>query len=177
MTLEQGTLYYNTNLGAVAAIAARDGRLEWATVYPRAKKAAPDGQDRRTAHFYRDLNPCIYYRGILLAAPADSESILALDAGSGELIWESHLPEDAVHLLGVGAGNLLASGDGLWWIDARRGKIVKRWPDTTPVGRGGGILMGDQVISAHARPTLGVRPGPVGREEIAAQSNSLGDDA
>jgi len=146
LTLEQGTLYYNTNLGAVAAISARDGRLQWATLYPRAKKAGPDGQDKRTAHFYRDLNPCIYYRGKLLVAPADCESIFALDANSGELVWDSHLPEDVVHLLGVGHGNLLASGDTLWWIDAERGKVLKRWPDTSPWGYGRGILMGDQVI-------------------------------
>lgn len=145
LTLGEGMLYYNTNLGVVAALSTHSGRLHCATSYPRAKKATPDGQDRRTAHFYRDLNPCVYYRGLLLAAPADSESIFALDAGGGEMIWESHLAEDAVHLLGVGHGNLLASGDSLWWIDARGGKVLKRWPDTTPLGRGRGILVGDQV--------------------------------
>jgi hypothetical protein len=62
------------------------------------------------------------------------------------MIWESRLPEDAVHLLGVGHGNLLASGDSLWWIDARRGKVLKHWPDTTPLGYGRGILTGDQVV-------------------------------
>ncbi len=146
LTYHQGTLYYNTNLGAVAALSARDGHVQWATLYHRAKKAGPDGQDRRTAHYYRDLNPCIYYRGKLLAAPADCQSILALDAGTGELVWESRLPEDAVHLLGVGSGNLLASGDTLWWIDAEGGKVLRRWPDTTPIGHGRGLLMGDQVI-------------------------------
>jgi outer membrane protein assembly factor BamB len=146
LTLDQGTLYYNTNLGAVAAMSARTGRVQWASLYPRAKKAGPDGQDKRTAHFYRDLNPCIYYRGILLVAPADCESLFALDAASGELMWETQLPEDVVHLLGVGHGNLLASGDSLWWIDAQRGKVVKHWPDTTPLGYGRGILMGDQVV-------------------------------
>ena len=146
LTYHQGTLYYNTNLGAVAAISARDGRLNWATLYPRAKKAGPDGKDKRTAHFYRDLNPCVYYRGKLLVAPADCEAIFALDAGTGEMLWESRLPEDAVHLLGVGHGNLLASGDMLWWIDAEGGKVLKRWPDTSPLGHGRGVLTGDQVI-------------------------------
>jgi outer membrane protein assembly factor BamB len=146
LTFNQGTLYYNTNLGVVAALSARDGRVRWATLYPRAKKAGPDGQDKRTAHFYRDLNPCVYDRGKLLVAPADCESIFALDAGSGEMIWETRLPEDVVHLLGVGAGNLLASGDTLWWIDVEGGKVLKRWPDTTPLGHGRGILMGDQVV-------------------------------
>jgi outer membrane protein assembly factor BamB len=146
LTLEQGVLYCNTNLGAVAAISARDGRLQWATLYPRARSTESDGQDKRAAHFYRDLNPCVYYRGLLLVAPSDSEAIFALAADNGESIWESYLPEDAVHLLGVGHGNLLASGDSLWWIDARQGKVQKRWPGTSPLGYGRGILVGDQVV-------------------------------
>ncbi len=146
LTYHQGTLYFNTNLGAVAALSAREGRLQWAALYPRARKASPDGKDKRTAHFYRDLNPCVYYRGKLLVAPADCESIFALDALSGEMLWESRLPEDVVHLLGVGHGNLLASGDTLWWLDAEGGKVLKRWPETSPLGHGRGVLMGDQVI-------------------------------
>ncbi|MEX2111655.1 MAG: PQQ-binding-like beta-propeller repeat protein [Pirellulales bacterium] len=146
LTLEQGVLYCNTNLGAVAALSARDGRLQWVSTYPRAQSASPDGRDKRTAHFYRDLNPCIYDAGMLLVAPADCEAILALDAATGETVWQSHLPEDVVHLLGVGQGNLLASGDSLWWIDARRGKVLKHWPDTTPLGYGRGLLTGDQVV-------------------------------
>jgi outer membrane protein assembly factor BamB len=82
----------------------------------------------------------------LLVAPTDCQSIFALDAATGQRLWESHLPEDAVHLLGVGKGNLLASGDALWWIDVRQGKVLRRWPDTTPRGYGRGVLAGDQVI-------------------------------
>jgi outer membrane protein assembly factor BamB/tetratricopeptide (TPR) repeat protein len=146
LTYHQGTIYYNTNLGAVAALSARDGHIRWAATYPRAKKAAPDGRDRRTAHYYRDLNPCVYDRGRLLLAPSDFAGIFALDAATGELLWESLLPEDVVHLLGVGHGNLVASGDALWWIDAAGGKVLRRWPDTSPLGQGRGVLMGDQVV-------------------------------
>lgn len=146
LTLNQGTIYYNTNLGTVGALSAQDGKLRWAALYPRAKKASPDGQDKRTAHFYRDLNPCIYHQGALLVAPTDCEAVFALDAATGQRLWESYLPDDAVHLLGVGAGSLLASGDCLWWIDVRQGKVRKRWPDTSPRGYGRGVLMGDQVV-------------------------------
>src|ERR1700751_759691 len=93
LTLDQGTLYCNTNLGAVAAVSARDGRLLWAALYARARKAAADGPDRRAAHFYRVLNPSVYYRGVLLVAPSACQSIFALDAASGEQLWESYLPE------------------------------------------------------------------------------------
>ena len=173
LTLAEGTLYYNTNLGAVAAISPREGRVQWVTLYRRARKAGPDGQDRRTAHFYRDVNPCIYDRGTLHVAPADCESIFALDAGGGEMLWESHLPEDVVHLLGVGHGNLLASGDSLWWIDARRGKVVKHWPDTTPLGYGRGILTGDEVVwpTRDALYVFDQRVGVDAGTEIRARAN------
>lgn len=145
LTLEEGTLYCNTNLGAVAAVSAADGQTQWVTLYTRAKRVATLGQDRRAAHFYRDLNPCVYYHGLLMVAPSDCEEIFAIDAGSGRMVWETHLAEDAVHLLGVGAGNLLASGDRLWWIDAAGGKVLGRWPDETPHGYGRGVLADGRV--------------------------------
>ncbi len=174
LTLHDGILYCNTNLGAVAAVAAGDGRLLWANVYPRAQNATPDGRDKRTAHFYRDLNPCIYYRGLVLAAPADCESIFALDAATGALAWESHLPEDAVHLLGVGHGNLLASGDSLWWIDAEGGKVVKHWPATSPSGYGRGVAGGRPGAVAHARRAVRFRPGRAAAAHDRARSDSPG---
>ncbi len=91
LTLEQGVLYANTNLGAVAAISARDGHVLWISTYPRAKRSSSSGQDKRAAHFYRDLNPCVYHRGTLAVAPSDSEYILAFDAASGQMLWETHL--------------------------------------------------------------------------------------
>jgi hypothetical protein len=145
LTLEQGVLYANTNLGAVAAISARDGQVQWISTYARAKRSSSSGQDKRAAHFYRDLNPCVYHRGTLLVAPSDSEHILAFDAATGQKLWDSELAEDAVHLLGVGGGNLVASGDHLWWIDVDGGKVVAKWPDQSPHGYGRGILAGDKI--------------------------------
>lgn len=145
LTLAEGSLYLNTNLGAVAALRAYDGQVQWITTYPRAKRSSSDGADMRAAHFSRDLTPCVFHRGLLLVAPSDSQSVFALDAVSGLMLWSSHLAEDAVHLLGVGGGNLLASGDRLWWIDATTGKVVRRWPESTPLGYGRGVLAGDKV--------------------------------
>ena len=145
LTLEQGVLYANTNLGAVAAVSARDGHVQWISTYPRAKRSSSSGQDKRAAHFYRDLNPCVYHRGTIAVAPRDSEYILAFDATSGQMLWESHLAADAVHLLGVGGGNLIASGDSLWWIDIEGGKVVAKWPEQSPAGYGRGILAGDKI--------------------------------
>jgi outer membrane protein assembly factor BamB len=146
LTLAEGVLYANTNLGAVGAVSTLDGHLLWISTYPRARRLTAAGQDKRLAHFYRDLNPCVYHQGSLFVAPADSESILALDAGSGQPLWETSLAADTVHLLGVGEGNLIASGDHLWWIDAVTGKISGHWPDQSPHGYGRGILAGDKIF-------------------------------
>lgn len=145
LTLAEGTLYYNTNLGAVASLAVEDGRINWLSLYERA-----DGGDlsRPATHFYRDLTPCVYYRGVVVAAPSDSEYITAFDAGTGARLWASRWPTDAVHLLGVSGDHLIASGERLWWLDVYSGNVVRRWPDGGKAGPGGygrGVVAGGEI--------------------------------
>lgn len=144
LTLHHETLYCNTNLGAVAAVSTRDGHVKWITLYERARGG---DLNRQAAHFYRDCNPCIYDRGIILTAPSDSPKIFAFDAGTGAKLWDSPHAEDTVHLLGTGGGNLLASGDRLWWINVQSGKVIRRWPESPngDKGYGRGVLAGDNV--------------------------------
>jgi outer membrane protein assembly factor BamB len=140
LTLAEGVLYLNTNLGAIAALSADNGELRWISGYPRARALEPDA-----AHFYRDLNPAVYFRGRLFIAPSDSPSIFAFDASTGRLLWECrHFPE-TIHLLGVGGNNLIASGKQICWIDIDSGKVIRYWPDPTSSGYGRGVLAGDQV--------------------------------
>lgn len=144
LTLDGHHLYVNTNLGAVAALDARDGTIEWLTVY-RTPQSGDLGHP--ALHFRRDLNPCIAYRGRLFVAPSDSEGIFAFDATSGDLLWESPHAADAQQLLGVGGGNLIAAGDRLYWINTATGKLIQRWPDgPNPKGYGRGALVGTQVV-------------------------------
>ncbi|HVX09866.1 MAG TPA: PQQ-binding-like beta-propeller repeat protein [Pirellulales bacterium] len=151
LTLHAGVLYCNTNLGAVAALDTRDGVVQWITRYPRAGQV---DLNKRSKHFYRDLTPCVYDHGMVYVAPADSAWVLALDAPTGQLLWQTDFPEDAVHLLGVSGGRLVASGDKLWWIDALRGKIVSPpgapgtecFPEGgSPKGLGRGLIADDKV--------------------------------
>ena len=147
LTLHRDTLYYNTNLGAIAALAARDGQLQWVALYPRVRQG---DLAHLAPHWQRDLNPCLYYRGTLLAAPADSPSIFALDAASGQILWQTGPEvEDAVHLLGVGDDCLVAGGDRLYWISlspATPGKILRVWPESgEKLGYGRGLLAGGAI--------------------------------
>jgi outer membrane protein assembly factor BamB len=146
LSLDRGVLYFNTNLGAVAALSAEDGEVLWISRYPRSMS----GDLNRTAkHVYRDLNPCVIDKGRLFVAPADSERVFSFNAQTGELLWGSAAgcPEDAVHLLGVLGNTLVASGDKLWGFNAATGRVDAVWPDSSPPrGFGRGVLMGEEVI-------------------------------
>jgi outer membrane protein assembly factor BamB len=148
LTLHRETLYLNTNLGAVAALSARDGRVKWVRLYPRVRQGDLLNPE---AHTYRDLTPCLYDRGILFVAPSDSRRIFAIEAATGHILWQTG-PEvaDAVHLLGVSGDNLIAGGDKLYWIGLDTeppGKVKHVWPfGHEKLGYGRGVLAGDCVL-------------------------------
>jgi outer membrane protein assembly factor BamB len=156
LSLDQGTVFCNSNLGAVAALRANSGEIQWLTTYPR--RAISDDSPRWTGCLVpRDLNPCVVYRDFVFAAPSDSDALFALDAISGRVLWQTQ-PEqasDVVHLLGVGQGRLLASGDCLYWLDIYTGRTAGQFPRSAigapgrarpnPRGWGRGTLAGDYV--------------------------------
>ncbi|OHB70839.1 MAG: hypothetical protein A2V70_14165 [Planctomycetes bacterium RBG_13_63_9] len=148
LTLDRGTLYYNTNLGAVAALSTEEGRLIWVSLYPRAR----DGDLVNLApHWQRDLNPCVVDQGTLLVAPADSPRIFGLEAATGQVLWQSGTEvEDVVHLLGTTDRHLIGSGQKLVWIGLTRGhegRVEHVWPDGhESLGYGRGVLAGDCVL-------------------------------
>jgi outer membrane protein assembly factor BamB len=142
LTLAGESIYFNTNLGAVAALATDDGRVHWVSLYPRARKG---DLEKLAPYWSRDLTPCVYHRGVLYAAPADSPRIFAFDAGDGQLLWQSGTEiEDAVHLLGATDDFLLASGWRLYWINLkgpRVGRAAHVWPEgNEKLGFGRGML-------------------------------------
>jgi len=147
LTLAGDTLYVNTNLGCVAALDSEDGSLRWASLYPRVRKG---DLLKLPKCFHRDLNPCLYDRGILFVAPADHPRILALEAATGQILWHTGPEaEDAVHLLGVAGDHLIASGFRLYWIGLKpgtQGRIEHVWPDSQEkLGYGRGVLAGKSV--------------------------------
>jgi outer membrane protein assembly factor BamB len=148
LTLAGGTLYCNTNLGAVAALRAEDGWVLWLSLYPRALRG---DLSKLAPHWRRELNPCLLHRGALLVAPADSPRIFAFDAATGAMLWQTGTEvEDAVDLLGAAGDWLLAGGPRLYWISLReedRGRVKHVWPDGPGrPGYGRGLLAGDCVL-------------------------------
>jgi hypothetical protein len=148
LTLRGSTLYYATNLGAVAALRTDDGRTLWVSLYPRALRG---DLANLAPHWRRDPTPCVFHRGTLLVAPADSPRIFAFDAATGQLLWQTgNEVEDAQALLGTAGDWLIAGGARLYWIslkDEDRGRVKHVWPESSErPGHGRGILAGRDVL-------------------------------
>lgn len=137
LTLAEDQLFYQSDSGAVASLEPETGQLRWLTAYPKREDAVNPGISMTSR---RDLNPAVFADGMVYVAPADSPHLLALEASSGALKWKSAPLPDVVHLVGVSGGNLFATGDRAWTLEAATGKIVRSWPDTgsgyEPAGRG-----------------------------------------
>ncbi len=156
LTMDDDTIYVNSNLGIVAAIDRNSGRMRWATRYPRAGAESANAYEPAW-HVQRDLNPCLLHQSVLYTAPTDCEPIFAIDATTGQLIWQTQFPAgtlDAVHLLGIAGNHLIAAGKRLWWIDRRSGELSSGVADNPfpPSGRadvvgiGRGVLTGTSIL-------------------------------
>ncbi|MFO0945114.1 MAG: PQQ-binding-like beta-propeller repeat protein [Planctomycetota bacterium] len=139
LTLADNTIFYGTNLGAVAALNAQTGRLRWVSVYPRSKPITT----RAMTSLAPDLNPCVHHQGKLFLAASDTAKIQCFDAETGRKLWDAHPP--VAHLLGVAKGNLIVTGNRVWGIDVETGKIRWYWPENTVASHGRGTLAGDFV--------------------------------
>ncbi len=162
LTLSGDTIFYNTNLGAVAAIAAGNGQINWLSRYDRSI-----GGTLAASRIDGDVNPCIATHGLVFAAPHDSTFIYAFDATTGLLHWKTDLPRDASQLLGVVGNNLVATGDRVWLIDIRSGAAVTwPWPEgNTAIRSGGrGAILGTHVYWPTRQGELLVFDAAIDRE-------------
>ncbi len=146
-TLYRDTIYVTTNLGVIAAISTK-GRLRWVATYPRGSAVDLTALG---PHWFRDPNAPLFHEGILYVAPADTPSIIALDAQTGQALWwTGEETATATQLLGVAYGRLIAGGGKLFWIGTQgdeMGRVVASWPQGgEPLGCGRGLLARDQVL-------------------------------
>lgn len=144
LSLDGPTLYYQTNMGAVAALDTETGGIRWVATYPRQEPNPLNPSARR------ELNPAILHDGLVLVAPEDAAAVFAFDALTGRLVWKSDPVPDEVrlsHLLGVAKGHLIATGDRVLWFDLRTGKLDRSWPEGARAyeGFGRGLLAGDAI--------------------------------
>lgn len=98
----QGTVYVNTNAGAIAAISSLSGRVKWLMRYPYypevhdATRVFGQGGDtvQYTRIFFRPHRPMLWYNQRpflegeqLFVLPVDSNMIFALDRRTGRVNW------------------------------------------------------------------------------------------
>jgi outer membrane protein assembly factor BamB len=135
------TLYYQTDLGALASIDARSGRINWLSSYPRLLDA-PRGAAEAVNH-----NPAVVFEDRVIISPEDSDRLFAFDRVTGRLVWQADPGGRVTHLLGVAGGKVVATGNHVWTVDARSGALRSRWPEgqTLMEGYGRGLLAGGEI--------------------------------
>lgn len=180
LTLSDGVLYYNTNRGVIAAVSAAAGEIQWLTLYPRGPLEAGT-MTQANQQLTRELNPCIVTGDMVIAMPADCDRIVALDAATGKLQWQT-VPGgvQATHLLGTTKDDLIVSGEQLFWIRLDSGRLRCQFPnprdpdnpqaERPPQGYGRGILARDTIYwpTLEAVYVLKQQVGP-GEKPVAAR--------
>jgi outer membrane protein assembly factor BamB len=137
LTLGDGRLFLTTGTGAIAALDAENGRLLWVVTYqPNDSETANELSDPRR----HGLAPCLFHRGVVYAAPDDSNLLLALDATTGQPVWRQPFPDRVLQIVGVVNSRLILCGQSVWAVDSGTGQPA--WPErigfTDPAGRGYG---------------------------------------
>lgn len=151
-----GRIFYDTGLGAIACLDVLTGQTVWISEYSRVEKRQQ--KYPTTDRFrYRDMSPCVVWRGLVYCLPQDAAEMFALDACTGDLIWSTDAgqTEDLVSLLGVTDEHVVVGGDHLAWFDRQGGKLVARFPDSStpgpvnalpnPRGLGRGAIAGNRI--------------------------------
>jgi outer membrane protein assembly factor BamB len=140
LTLADGTIYYSTDAGAIAALEATDGRPRWIITY---ESQQPQNNTIRNDHTQWGLTPCLFHHGIVFAAPNDYDGLMAIDSRNGLIRWRQRLRGGVRHLLGIGQDRLIVSGNRLWGLDYRTGRIAwtTGYEDPAGFGYGRGTLV------------------------------------
>jgi outer membrane protein assembly factor BamB len=149
LTLVGDRVYFNTNVGLVAALDAVDGHIAWLHRYPRRTEPIEIGPDGGPVHLARDPSPAVYHAGLLLFAPSDTPRVFALDAETGRMVWSTDELSDALYLLGVAEETLIAGGKRIWGLNVQTGQRRFAWPerDNTRIrGAGRGLVAGPEVF-------------------------------
>jgi hypothetical protein len=149
LTLVGDRIYFNTNLGLVAALDANTGELCWLRRYDRYSGPPIIRGRPGPPHLARDPAPAVFHEGLVIAAPSDTPKIFALDSDTGQTVWSTDFLPDVIHLLGVVRNNLIVSGNRLAALDVRSGELRFVWPESEHAGirgMGRGVVAGDEVF-------------------------------
>jgi outer membrane protein assembly factor BamB/tetratricopeptide (TPR) repeat protein len=127
LTAGAGKVFLSTDAGAIVAVDAHDGRLEWAVTY---ESVVPRRLFQVSSHLHQGLLPAMFHDGFVFVAPNDCNRLFCIEADSGRVRWQlkQPAPDRWRHLLGIvpggDAGRLIVSGSTLASIDIATKRIV-----------------------------------------------------
>lgn len=147
LTISERRAYASTGLGLLACCDARDGTVTWVRSYASAVQSA-----RLSEQFRRSAPPPLLVGNRLFIAPRDHSGVLALEPGTGRLLWEAELvPSD--QLVGLAQDTLvLRAGEELVGIDAGSGR--ERWLRNVGEPTGAPALVSGSNVIVAARNRL-----------------------
>ncbi|MEX2387455.1 MAG: PQQ-binding-like beta-propeller repeat protein [Phycisphaeraceae bacterium] len=164
--VQDGAVYCQTNIGLLARVDARDGRIEWASRY-----------DRLVVGTWRDVvgrlgaSP-VGMGGQVLFAPRDAPGVIAVDHETGEPAWDAPLLTPTQMAPLSGGRVLLADGRHLAAVDPATGELA--WHRTLDHAiRGTVRVAGDRIRGATAEALVAVDAGS--GEVVERREASLGE--
>ena len=127
VTVSGGAVYSASNCGIVARSDIRDGRTEWIHNY--------ESTGSREPRVGRLGAAPLVLEGLVICMPRDAQSVFALQAGSGRLVWENSLLPGAELVGRVGDLIVVRGGGVLAGLESKTG--ITRWyrPIERVVGR------------------------------------------
>jgi outer membrane protein assembly factor BamB len=142
LTLGDDALFLSTGSGAIAALEIEDGSPRWIVTY-----GTLNDESGTASRSVTGGPPCLFAQDLVVAAPNDSASMLALDARTGATVWRKELPGGVTHLLGSKDGVLIVAGRALWGLELTTGRVEWHVGFTDPgsFGYGRGVLAGDVI--------------------------------
>ncbi len=110
--VEDNFVYCCTNMGAIAALRAWDGQVQWIAEYERISQKRYRGRyNHSRGNLVWAPNPLVLHDGILFVTPLDSQQLHAISAKSGSLLSQIDGKSYGPHMLGVTDGRLVLFGD------------------------------------------------------------------
>jgi len=114
------TLYVTMSAGLVLAVDIASFSLRWATTYPRTVHVSG------TAPTNWLCGPAVISGRLILAAPPDSDHLIALDRSSGAMVWNYPRPAPIYYVLAADDRYAWLGGDGFTCLNLANGSEAWR---------------------------------------------------
>jgi outer membrane protein assembly factor BamB len=118
-----GRVFALPNVGVVVALDAETGQPIWARHYESSVNVSMGSYPNLQQHLGRSMNPVVVSRGRIMCLPADGESVIALSAEDGRIVWQADR-QGQNDLTAIGADRLLLSSPGLVVMGTAGGRVV-----------------------------------------------------